>query len=106
MKTAHARIYGFNAGKMLIVFAMAAMIGSIGVAPAIGDDDHKNNGKHENGRYKQKGHGYNRDRYGQGGSVHRSTVYTEQVYVPPPVVYAPPPPPGISIFFPSISIHP
>jgi hypothetical protein len=106
MKTAHARIYGFNAGKMLLVFAMAAMIGSIGVAPAIGDDDHEYKGKHNNGRYKQKGHGHDRDRYEQGRSVHQTTVYTERVYVPPPVVYAPPPPPGISIFFPPVYIRP
>jgi hypothetical protein len=106
MKTAIVGSYGFNAGKILMVFALAAMLGSIGVVPAIGDDDHKNKGKHDNGRYKQKGHGYDRDRYVQGGSVHRTTVYTERIYVPPPVVYAPPPPPGISIFFPPIYIRP
>jgi hypothetical protein len=99
MKTAIVGSYGFNAGKILMVFALAAMLGSI-------DDDHKNKGKHDNGRYKQKGHGYDRDRYVQGGSVHRTTVYTERIYVPPPVVYAPPPPPGISIFFPPIYIRP
>jgi hypothetical protein len=83
---------------------LAAMIGSIDVAPALGKDkdDHKWKGKHDRGRYDHRGRGYDRDRrhYGQYG--HRERAY----YPPPPVVYAPPPPPGIGIFFPPIFIHP
>ena len=72
---------------------LAAMIGSIDVAPALGKDK---GGKHDNGRYEHRGRGYERDRYVQG----------RRVYVPPRVIYEPPPPPGFSIFFPPIFIHP
>jgi hypothetical protein len=83
---------------------LAAMIGSIDVAPALGKDkdDHKRMGKHDNGRYDHRGRGYDRDRSKRDyrhGSRGRG-------YAPPPVVYAPPPPPGIGIFFPPIFIHP
>ena len=82
---------------------LAAMIGSIDVAPALGKDKR---GKHDN-RYENRG-----DRghyvYEQGRRVYRpyGYGYRERVYVPPPVIYAPPPPPGIRIFFPPIFIHP
>jgi hypothetical protein len=76
--------------------AVITMIGSIDVAPALGKDNHKRMGKHDNGRYVQRGRGYDRDRY----------VQRRQVYVPPRVIYTPPPPPGIIIFFPHFSIHP
>jgi hypothetical protein len=81
-----------------MVLVLAVMIGSIDVAPAIGKDNNKRMGKHDNGRYE----------YVHGKRVYRPYGYTyrERVYVPPPVVYAPPPPPGISIFFPPIFIHP
>jgi hypothetical protein len=84
-------------GKVMMGLVLAAMIGSIGVAPALGKDDHKRRGKHYKHRYEQRDarpYGYH---YG----------YRERVYYPPPrVVYAPPPPPGIGIFFPPIFIHP
>jgi hypothetical protein len=81
---------------------LAAMIGSIGAAPALGIND-KKMGKHDKGRYQHRGRGYDHDRpvyrpYGHYG--HRERAY----YPPPPVVYAPPPPPGISIFIPPIVI--
>jgi len=91
----------------MLGLVVAAMIGSMGVAPAIGDNDHNRKGKHDKGRYEQKGRGYDRDHYAHRGKrVYRSYGYQERVYVPPPVVYAPPPPPGISIFFPPIVIYP
>jgi hypothetical protein len=85
-------------GKMMMGLVLAAMIGSIGVAPVLGkDNDDKRRGKHDNRRYEQRDarpYGYH---YG----------YRERVYYPPPrVVYAPPPPPGIGIFFPPIFIRP
>jgi hypothetical protein len=63
-------------------------------------------GKHDNGRYEQKGRGDDRDRHVQGRRDNRPHGYRERVYVPPRVIYAPPPPPGITIFFPPIFIHP
>ena len=91
-----------------MAFAVAAMIGSIDVLPALGKDDHKRMGKHDNGRYENRGRGKDRGHYvyERGRRVYRPYGYRERVYVPPPVVYAPPPPPGISIFFPPILIHP
>jgi hypothetical protein len=85
---------------------LAAMIGSIDVVPALGKDDHKSLGKHDNGRYEHRGRGYDRNRNVQGKRVHRPYGYRGRVYAPPPVIYAPPSPPGISIFFPPIFIHP
>ena len=74
---------------------LVTMIGSIDVTPALGKDNHKRMGKHDNGRYEHRGRGYDRDRY----------VYDRRVYVAPPVIYEPPPPPGIQIFFPPVYIH-
>ena len=79
---------------------LAVMIGGLGVAPAIGGDEHNNKhgNKHKKGHYEQSGHNH----YVQG----RQVYVRERVYIPPPIVYAPPPQPGISIFFPPIFIHP
>ena len=81
-------------GKIMMGLVLAAMIGSIDVAPAIGKND-----KRDNGRYEHRGRGYDRDRY-QGRHDYRPYGYA-----PPPVIYAPPPPPGIGIFFPPIFIR-
>jgi hypothetical protein len=101
MKTTRKWNFKSIAGKVTLGFVLAAMIGSIGVAPALAKD--KNKG-HDRGRYEQRGHGYMHDRnyrpYGYYG--YREPVY----YPPPPVIYAPPPPPGIGIFFPPIFIRP
>lgn len=114
------------AGRLMIGLFFAALIGSIDVVPALGKDDHnKNMGKHDNGRYENKGRGNNRDHYKayrhdqdryederreyyhdlKGRRVYRYHNYRERVYAPPRFFYAPPPPPGISIFFPPIFIH-
>ena len=84
---------------------LAAMVGSIDVAQALGKDKW---GKHDNGRYEQRRRGNDRGHYvyERGRRVYRPYGYRERVYLPPPVIYAPPPPPGISIFFPPIFIHP
>ena len=104
MKTSSTWNFGSIVGKIMMGLVLAAMIGSIEVAPALGKDDHKDMGRHDNGRYEQRGRGYDRDRHMQpyGYYGHRERVY----YPPPRVIYAPPPPPGISIFFPPIFIHP
>lgn len=92
---------------------LAVMFGSLDVAPAFArndrdrgrDHDHDRGYKHDKDRHDNRGRGYYRDRHGR--RVYRATtVYRERVYVPPPVIYDPPPPPGISIFFPSITIRP
>ena len=127
MKTSHQWTFKSIAGKVMLGFVLAAMIGSIGVAPAVAKD--KFDGRHDNGRY-EKGHKYKRGHYVQPRPVYRSYGYyghrerdygyyghrerdygyyghRERVYYPPPpVVYAPPPPPGIGIFFPPVFIHP
>jgi hypothetical protein len=104
MKTSSTWNFRSIAGRIMMGLVLAAMIGSIDVAPALGKnkDDHKRMGKHDSGRYDHRGRGYDRNHryYGQYG--HRGRAY----YPPPPVVYAPPPPPGIGIFFPPIFIHP
>ena len=84
---------------------LVSMIGSIDVLPAIGKDNDKRQGKHDNGRYDHRGRGYyDHGRYYDHGGrgYYRGGAY----YPPPPVVYAPPHPPGIGIFFPPIFIHP
>jgi hypothetical protein len=104
MKTLSTWNFKSIAGKIMLGFVLVTMIGSINVAPALGKDNHKSMGKHDNGRYDHRGRGYNHDRdyrpYGYYG--HRERVY----YPPPPVVYVEPPAPGIGIFFPPIFIHP
>jgi hypothetical protein len=102
MKTTSTWNFRSIIGKMLMGLALAAMIGTIDVAPALGRDDYKRIRKHDNRRYQPSGRGYS---YGKPYGYHYG--YRERAYYPPPrVVYAPPPPPGISIFVPPFIIHP
>jgi hypothetical protein len=97
MKTSRTWNFRSIVGKIMMGLVLAAMIGSIDVAPAFGKDNQKRMRGHDNGRYV----------YVQGRRVYQPYYgYRERVYVPPPVIYAPPPPPGIRIFFPPIFIHP
>jgi len=105
MKTSKTWNFRSIAGKAMMGLVLVSVIGSMDVAPALAKNDHKGGG-HDNGRYEQRGRGYDRDRHMRGRYDHRPYGYRERVYVPPPVVYAPPPPPGIGIFFPPIFIHP
>jgi hypothetical protein len=105
MKTPSTWNFSSIVGKIMMGLVLAAMIGSIDVAPALGKDDHKDKGRHDNGRYEQRGRGYDRDRYERERRDYRPYGYRERYYAPPPVIYAPPPPPGISIFFPPIIIR-
>jgi hypothetical protein len=84
------------AGKVMMVLALAAMIGSIDVVPALGDD-HDRRGKRDNSRYEHRGRGHDRDRYERYDNRPYGYGYRERVYAP---IFAPPPPPGIGIFFP------
>jgi hypothetical protein len=95
MKTSSAWNLRSIVGKMMMGLVLAAMVGSIDVAPAFGQGDHKRMGRHDSGRYEQRGRGYDRGRH-----------VGRRVYVPPRAIYAPPPPPGIGIFFPPIFIRP
>jgi hypothetical protein len=110
MKTSNTWSFRSVMGKIMMGLVLAAMIGSIDVVPVLGENDHERKGRHDNGRYEQRGPGYNRGHYvsEQGRRVYRPYGYRERVYAPapPPVIYAPPPPPGISIFFPPLFIHP
>jgi hypothetical protein len=105
MKTSRSWNFRSIAGKIMMGLVLAAMIGSIDAAPALGKDKE---GKHDNGRYEQRGHGHDRGHYvyERGRRVYRPYGYSERVYLPPPVIYAPPEPPGIRIFLPPIFIHP
>jgi len=93
MKTSNTWSFRSIVGKIMMGLVLAAMIGSIDVVPALGKDDHKSMGKHDNGRYEHRGRGYDRHDYRPYG------------YAPPPVIYAPPSPPGIGIFFPPVFIR-
>ena len=99
-------------GKIMMGLVFAAMIGNIDVAPALGRDGNERMGNHDNGRYENRGRGYERDRYEHRGYGYGRRVYPNgygyrgRGYGPPPVIYAPPPPPGIGIFFPPIFIRP
>jgi len=85
---------------------LAAMVCSIDVAPALGNDGRS--------RYEERGRWHGNDRYRHGRRVYRRHDNRRRVYVSPPVIYAPlpppvifvpPPPPGISIFFPPFFFH-
>ena len=92
--------------KIMMGLVLAVMFGTLDVAPAFARNGHDRDReyRHDGDRHDNRGRGYYRDRHGR--RVYRTTtVYRERVYVPPPVTYAPPPPPGISIFFPSITIR-
>lgn len=108
MKTSNASKFKPLVGKIMMGLLLAAMIGSIDVAPALGKDDHGRGGGHDKGRYEQRGRGPDRGHYvyERGRRVYRPYYYgySEPVYVPPPVIYAPPPAPGISIWLPPIVI--
>jgi len=105
MKTSSGWNFRSIVGRIMMGLVLAAMIGGIDVAPAIGKD---NRGNHGN-RYENRGRGHDRGHYvyERGRRVYRPYGYRQRVYVPPPpVIYAPPEPPGIRIFFPPILIHP
>lgn len=105
MNTSGKWKFRFAGSKIMIGLVLAIMFGSLDVAPAFARNNHDRDReyRHDGGRHDNRGRAYYRDRHGR--RVYRTTVYRERVYVPPPVVYAPPPPPGISIFFPSITIR-
>jgi hypothetical protein len=100
MKTSSTWNFRSIVGKIMIGLVLAAMVGTIDVAPALGKDDYK----HDKGRYWHREPG---DRYEHGSRPYGYHYGNrERVYYPsPPVVYAPPPPPGISILLPPFFIH-
>ena len=107
MKTSDTWRFKSIAGKALLGLVMAAMVGTVGAAPAFGRDDHKRMGKHDNRRYEQSERKYHRDNRGREyyRDRHGKRFYRSyNAYRPPPVIYAPPPPPGISVFFPPIFV--
>jgi hypothetical protein len=87
MKTSGTWNFRSIAGRIMMGLVLAAVIGSIGVAPAFARDDRR----HDNRRYEQN-RGYDRDRH-----YYQPYGYRERVYSP---IYAPAPAPGISLFFP------
>jgi hypothetical protein len=101
MKTSGTWNFRTVVGKVMMVLALAAMIGSVDVLQASAKD--KKWDRHDNGRHEwNRGRGYY-ENDAHGRRVYRSYGYRERIYVePPPVIYAPPPPPGISVFFPPL----
>ncbi len=98
------------AGKVLLGFALTAIIGSIYVTPSYADNRHRGK-KYDNRQYEHRGPGYNRSYRGghgrwqdRGGYRYYDDGYSHRIYVSP--VYAPPPQPGIHVFFPPIFINP
>jgi hypothetical protein len=103
MKTSSSWNFRTIVGRIMMGLALAAMIGSIDVAPALAKND-KNRGKQY---YQGRGPGYSHNRtVYRSRTVYQPYGYRERVYAPPPVYYAPPRPPGIGIFFPPVYIHP
>lgn len=103
MKTSNRWDFRSIAGKMMMGFVLAAMIGILDVTPALSKER-----RHDNGRYEKRGRGNDHGHYvyERGRRVYRPYGYRDRVYVQPPVIYTPPPPPGISIFFPPLFIRP
>ena len=92
------------AGKVLLGFALTAMIGSIYVTPSYADNRHRGK-KYDNRQYEHRGNGYGHGRWrDRGGYRYYNDGYRERIYVSP--FYAPPPQPGIHVFFPPIYINP
>ena len=91
MKTPSTWVLRSIVGKIMMGLVLAAMVGSVNVLPAFGED----NRRHDKGRNEHRDRGHDRDRRG-----YEPNVYREGYYTPPPVIYAPAPEPGISIFLP------
>ncbi len=107
MKTSSAWNFGTIVGKIVMGLVLAAMLSGINVTPALGDDDHNDRGRHDNGRYeKNKGRGHDRGRHAKRRRDDRRYDRGGRVYIAPPVIFVPPPPPGVEIFFPPVFIHP
>ena len=124
MKTSNLWNYKTMAGKITMGVVLAAMIGSVDVASALGKD-HDRVQNHDNGYNNPSERGYERhmqerprgreyERHMQERPVwpygYRGRGYgpppVAYATLPPPVIYAPVPPPGITIFFPPIFIRP
>ena len=107
MKTSSTWSLKSIVGKIMLGLVLVSMIGSIDMAPALGKDNDKRMGKHDNGRYEHRGRGYGHGRWhDRGGYRYYNDGYRERIYVAPPVYYAPPPRPGVHVFFPPIYVNP
>ncbi len=95
MKTPSTWNFRSIVGKIMVGLVLAAMIGSIDVVPALGEDNHNRVEKKDNRRTEHSGRGNDRDRH-----VRDRRDYQPYGYTPPPVIYVPDPQPGISIFLP------
>jgi hypothetical protein len=101
-------------GKIVMALAFAAVIGSLSIAPALGQDHERRQGQQEQGRYERERHderGWRaRGRHDRRHwRTYQSYRYAAPFYTRPPVIYTPPPvvynpypyqSPGISIVLP------
>jgi hypothetical protein len=103
MRTSNARAGKFGSIVVKIVMALVftSLIGGIAIAPALGKDDDRHKGYHEQGRYEQGRYEHGRYEYGRREYQPPRRYYREPVYAPP-YFYDPTPyqSPGISLFFP------
>lgn len=89
-------------GRIVMAFALASVLGSICMTPALGRDDDR--GRHDardnRDRHVDRGRHDYRPEYRPRPVYQHPYHYAQPVYVPPPVYYPPPPSPGVSLFFP------
>lgn len=89
-----AKTVSWTAGKILVVLAVASVIGGLSVGPALGEDNDKRQGQQDRGGHARDQHD---DRNRQDNRYRHDY---QPIYAPPPVVYVPSPSPGITLFFP------
>ena len=105
LSTNQAEHFRPRISRIMTALAVALVIGSAAMTPALADNDHHDKGWHK-GERKGEWHG-DRDRHDYYyRPQYQHPYYSPPVYVPPPVYYAPQQSPGISFFFPlDIRVH-
>src|ERR1019366_667215 len=85
--------------KIVMALAVASVMGSMAITPALAKNDKDRKGHQDQGLHKGQYKGEREQ------PVYRPVYqdpyrYSQPVYAPPPVYYEPQPSPGISLFFP------
>jgi len=89
--------------KIAIALAIASVMGSMAITPALAKNDKDRKGHQDQGLHKGQYKGEREQPVYR--PVYRPVYqdpyrYSQPVYAPPPVYYEPQPSPGISLFFP------
>ena len=101
MNTSNTRLKHVSStvGTIVMALTFAAVIGTISLVPALGQENNRRQGYQERGG--QQHRWQQRQWQGERGRrAYRPYGYSAPIYVPPPVVYPPYQSPGISLFFP------